>query len=146
MANTLSNSGRNGFALGSWSWLTGTWVPYILGSFAAVGGLATYQKLSDFGAAVLAARGTYLTGLAATRGECIAASTIIGAVGSVSGGPTGVYVGLFLEASAAVPASQLSWFVGLIDTASVTPFLPNAGDIQILWDPSSNPVSRVFTL
>lgn len=146
MANALADSGRDGFAKASWSWTLGTWVPYILGSFAAVGGLATYQKLSDFGSGVLAARGTYLTNLVATRGECIAASTIIGAVGSVSGGPTGVYVGLFLEASAAVPASQLTWFVGLIDTASVVPFLPNGGDIQILWDPSTSPISRVFKL
>lgn len=145
MANALSDSGRDGFAKASWSWTTGTWVPYFLGSFAAVGGLATFQKLSDFGSGVLAARGTYLTGLVATRGECIAASTIVGAVGS-PGAATAVYLGLFLEASAAAPASQLTWFVGLIDTASVVPFLPNGGDVAVLWDSSTSPISRVFKL
>lgn len=145
MANTLTDPGRNGFLSGSWSWLTGTWVPYVLGSFDT-GLVATGLKLSDFASGVFRARGTYLTALAATRGEAIAASTVIGAVGSAGQAATAAYIGLFLEASAGAPASQLTWFVGLIDTASVVPFLPNGGDIAVLFDPSTNPVSRVFKL
>jgi hypothetical protein len=102
------------------------------------------SQLSDFGAGVFVARGTYLTSLVGTQGIAGAASTIVGAVGS-AGAATAVYLGLFLEASAGAPASQLTWFVGLVDTASVLPFLPNGGDIQILWDNSVAP-TRVFKL
>lgn len=143
MGNQLfDNGGRNGFLSGSYSWLLGTWVTYVVGSFHP-GLLATGLKISDFGAGVFYARGTYLTGLTATTGVANAASTLVGAVGSQGQAATAVALMLVLEASQAAPASQCDWLVGYIDTASVVPFLPNGGDAAVLWDPGA---SKIFKL
>lgn len=141
MANALSDAGRNGFLSASYSWPGGTWVPYILGSFNA-GLLATGAKLSDFGSGVFRARGTYLTNRTASAGVADADDTVIGAVGS-GGAATGVYIALFLEASGGAVSSDCAWFAAAIDTASVIPFLPNGGDLSVVWDNAS---SRIFKL
>ena len=141
MANQLFDTGRDGFLRASYSALTGTWVPYIFGSFHP-GLLATAVKVSDFGSGVFISRGTYLAGVTATTGVFDANDTVIGAVGS-GGAATAVSIVLVNEASQAVPASQLSWVVGFIDTASVVPFVPNGGDVSVVWD---NGASRIFKL
>lgn len=141
MANQLFDPGRDGFLRGSYSWLAGTWVPYIFGSFNA-GLLATGLKVSDFGSGVFISRGTYLTSLTATTGVADAADTTIGAVGS-AGAATAVAIVLVLEASQAAPASNCDWVVGYIDTASVLPFLPNGGDINVTW---ANTTNKIFKL
>lgn len=139
--NQLFDTGRNGFLSASYTWPLGTWVPYIFGSFHS-GLLATALKVSDFGSGVLIARGTYLTTKTATVGIADADDTIIAAVGS-AGAATGVSICLILEASQAVPASQLCWVGAFIDTASVIPFVPNGGDIQVIWDNTANKIFKL---
>lgn len=141
MANAHFDTGRDGFLRGSYAALAATWVPYIVGSFHP-GLLATAVKLSDLGAGVFFARGTYLTGLTASAGVFDAADTVVGGVGS-GGAPTAVAIVLVVEASQVAPASQCAFLIGYVDTASVVPFVPNGGDVSVAWD---NGASRIFKL
>lgn len=140
MANILTNTGREGFLVASQGWkagsVPGTWVPYIIGSWAgpAAGGVF----LSDIPAAVWRARGTYLANKTTASGIADADDTIIAAVGS-AGSATAVAIVLINETS----ASNTSLFGAYIDTATGLPFLPNGGDVQIVWDNGAN---KIFQL
>lgn len=140
MANVLPNSARAGFLAASMGWLAGsvpgTWVPYIVGSMGNTP--ADLVFLSDITSAVWRARGTYLTSKTIASGIADAADTIIAGVGS-AGSATAHYIVLVNETG----ASQTSMVGPVIDTASGLPFLPNGGDIQIVWDDGSN---RIFKL
>lgn len=139
MANFLFPSGREGFLVASQGWVAGsvpgTWVPYIIGSWNVD---QTKVFLSDIPAAVWRARGTYLVSKTTASGIADAADTTIAAVGS-AGSATAVAIILVNETG----ASQTSLLGAYIDTASALPFLPNGGDIPVVWD---NGASRIFAL
>jgi hypothetical protein len=136
VANSLYDAGRQAFLSASISWLTATVVPYLVGSYAI--NLAADTFLSDIPAAAWRARGTYLTSRTAAAGVADAADTTVANVGS-AGSATAVYLALVAETG----ASQSSLLIAAIDTASVLPFLPNGGDINIVWDNAAN---RIFKL
>lgn len=141
MANQLfDQGGRNAFLVGSANWTGGSWVPYFVGSMNA-GLLATAALLSDIPAAVFRARGTYLTARTATSGIADAADTMVAAVGS-AGAATAVAIMLVREGADPV-ASTSCLVVGYIDTASVLPFLPNGGDVNIVWDDGANKIFKL---
>lgn len=140
MANILTDPGRAGFLAASYGWTAGsvgaTWVPYIFGSMGvAVAGL---RNLSDIPVAVWRARGTYLTSKTTASGIAAAADTTLAGVGS-AGSATAVYIGLVLETG----ASQNDIVGAMIDTATGLPFLPNGGDIQIVWDTGANKIFKL---
>lgn len=140
MANQLPNAARAGFLTASMGWLAGsvpgTWVPYIVGSMGNA--LADLVFLSDITSAVWRARGTYLTSKTVASGIADAADTLVPAVGS-AGSATAHYIVLVNETG----ASQSSLVGPVIDTATGLPFLPNGGDINIVWDDGAN---RIFKL
>lgn len=140
MANQLTDTGREGFLVASQGWVAGsvpgTWVPYIVGSMGNT--LNSIVFLSDITSAVWRARGTYLSSKTTASGIADAADTIVPAVGS-AGSATAVYIILVNETN----ASNTSLVGAVIDTATGLPFLPNGGDIQIVWDNGSN---RIFKL
>jgi hypothetical protein len=143
MANTLTNSGRAAFLTASMGWLAGsvpgTWVPYIVGSFAPVPADLVFLSDIPFAAgAAWRARGTYLVSKTVASGIADAADTIVAGVGS-AGSATAVYIVLVNETN----ASNTSLIGAVIDTASGLPFLPNGGDISIAWDDGA---SRIFKL
>lgn len=140
MPNILTDSGRAAFLAGSQAWLAasvpGTHVPYIVGSMGVTP--AGIVFLSDIPAAVWRARGTYLANKTVASGIADADDTIVAAVGS-AGSATAVYVVLVNETA----ASNTSLVTAVIDTATGMPFLPNGGDVQIVWDAGAN---RIFKL
>lgn len=141
MANQLFKAGRAAFAAGSVNWLGnapgGTVVPYVMGSFdPALVGNAVF--LSDIPAAVWRARGTYLTGRTVASGICDADDTTIVNVGS-AGSATAHNLVLVSETG----ASQTSLLIHNADVASVLPFLPNGGDLSLVFDNGAN---RIFVL
>lgn len=140
MANLLTDTGREGFLVASYGWKAGsvpaTWVPYIFGSMGVTPAGVVF--LSDIPAAVWRARGTYLTGKTTASGIADADDTTLVGVGS-AGSATAVYIGLVCETG----ASQTSLVGGFIDTATGLPFLPNGGDINVVWDSGAN---RIFKL
>ena len=140
MANLLTDTGREAFLVASYGWkagsLPGTWVPYIVGSMGnAPGGIVL---LSDITAAVWRARGTYLVNKTTASGIADADDTIVAAVGS-AGSATAVSVILVNETN----ASNTSLVGPFIDIATGIPFLPNGGDVQLVWDAGAN---RIFKL
>ena len=140
MANQLTNTGREGFLVASQGWLAGsvpgTHVPYILGSMGnAVPGIVF---LSDITSAVWRARGTYLVSKTTASGIADAADTTLAGVGS-AGSATAVYIALVNETG----ASQTSLVTAVIDTASGLPFLPNGGDVQIVFDDGANKIFKL---
>jgi len=140
MANQLTNSGRAGFLTASMGWLAGsvpgTWVPYITGSMGNV--LSDIVFLSDITVAVWRARGTYLVTKTVASGIAGAADTMVAAVGS-GGSATAHYIVLVNETG----ASQSSLVGAVIDTATGLPFLPNGGDINIVWDTGANKIFKL---
>lgn len=140
MANALTNTGREAFLVASYGWkagsVPGTWVPYIVGSMGNVA--ADIVFLSDITSAVWRARGTYLTTKTTASGIADADDTTVVGVGS-AGSATAVYIILVNETG----ASQTSLVGAVIDTATGLPFLPNGGDVQIVWDSGAN---RIFKL
>ena len=141
MANQLQDSARAGFLTASMGWLAGsvpgTWVPYIFGSFNS-GLFQTAVFLSDLPVAAWRARGTYLINKTVASGIADADDTLVAAVGS-AGSATAHYIVLVNETN----ASQTSLLGAIIDTATGLPFLPNGGDINVVWDNLSN---RIFKL
>ena len=140
MANLLTDTGREAFLVASYGWKAGsvpaTWTPYIVGSMGnAPGGIVF---LSDITSAVWRARGTYLANKTTASGIADADDTLVAAVGS-AGSATAVYIVLVNETN----ASNTSLVGAVIDTATGLPFLPNGGDIQIVWDAGAN---RIFKL
>lgn len=140
MANQLTDTGREGFLVASHGWqagsVPGTWVPYIVGSMGNV--LNSIVFLSDIPVAVWRARGTYLVTKTTASGIADAADTVVAAVGS-AGSATAVYIVAVNETN----ASNTSLVGFVVDTATGMPFLPNGGDIQVVWD---NGASRIFKL
>lgn len=140
MANALTNTGREGFLVASQGWkagsVPGTWVPYIVGSMGNVA--ADIVFLSDITSAVWRARGTYLTSKTTASGIADAADTMVAGVGS-AGSATAHYVVLVNETG----ASQTSLVGAVIDTASGLPFLPNGGDVNIVWDDGANKIFKL---
>jgi hypothetical protein len=140
VANLLTDTGREAFLVASYGWKAGsvpaTWTPYILGSMGnAPGGIVF---LSDVTSAVWRARGTYLVNKTTASGIADADDTIVAAVGS-AGSATAHYIILVNETG----ASQTSLVGAVIDTATGLPFLPNGGDISVVWDAGAN---RIFKL
>ena len=139
MANALFNPARAGFLTASMGWLAGsvpgTWVPYIVGSWNRDDSAVF---LSDIPVAVWRARGTYLTSKTVASGIADAADTTVAGVGS-AGSATAVYIVAVNETN----ASQTSLLGFIVDTASGLPFLPNGGDVNIVWDDGAN---RIFKL
>jgi hypothetical protein len=140
VANLLTDTGREAFLVASYGWKAGsvpaTWTPYILGSMGnAPGGIVF---LSDVTSAVWRARGTYLVNKTTASGIADADDTIVAAVGS-AGSATAHYIILVNETG----ASQTSLVGAVIDTATGLPFLPNGGDISVVWDSGAN---RIFKL
>jgi hypothetical protein len=139
MANALFNPARAGFLTASMGWLAGsvpgTWVPYIMGSWNRDDSAVF---LSDIPAAVWRARGTYLVSKTVASGIADAADTTLAGVGS-AGSATAVYIVAVNETN----ASQTSLLGFIIDTASGLPFLPNGGDVNVVWDDGAN---RIFKL
>lgn len=141
MANALTDKGREGFLVGSVNWggNLATWVPYIVGSWnPSIVGASSARFLSDIPAAVWRARGTYLTTQAPITGVASAANTAVAAVGS-AGSATAHYIVLVNETG----ASQTSLLGAVIDTATGLPFLPNGGDISIVWDTAANCIFKL---
>ena len=140
MANQLTNTGREGFLAASYGWKSGslpaTWTPYIMGSMGNV--LSDIVFLSDITSAVWRARGTYLANKTTASGIADADDTVLVGVGS-AGSATAVYIVLVNETN----ASNTSLVGAVIDTAMGLPFLPNGGDVQLVWDSGS---SRIFKL
>lgn len=140
MANQLTNTGREGFLVASYGWkagsLPGTWVPYIVGSMGNV--LSDIVFLSDITSAVWRARGTYLANKTTASGIADADDSTLVGVGS-SGSATAHYVVLINETG----ASQTSLVGAVIDTATGLPFLPNGGDVQIVWDSGTNKIFKL---
>lgn len=140
MANLLTDTGREAFLVASYGWKAGsvpaTWTPYIVGSFSnAPGGIVF---LSDININAWRARGTYLVNRTTASGIADADDTLVAAVGS-AGSATAVYIILVNETG----ASNTSLVGAVVDTATGLPFLPNGGDIQIVWDQGA---SRIFKL
>jgi hypothetical protein len=140
MPNILTDTGREAFLVASQGWKAGslpaTHVPYIIGSMGnAPGGIVF---LSDITAAVWRARGTYLVNKTTASGIADADDTIVAAVGS-AGSATAVSIILVNETN----ASNTSLVTAVIDVATGLPFLPNGGDIQLVFDSGSN---RIFKL
>jgi hypothetical protein len=140
MANILTNTGREGFLVASQGWkagsVPGTWVPYIVGSMAAVP--ADIVFLSDININAWRARGTYLTTKTTASGIADADDTTLVGVGS-AGSATAVYIILVNETN----ASQTSLVGAVIDTATGLPFLPNGGDVQVVWDSGANKIFKL---
>lgn len=140
MANQLTDTGREGFLVASYGWKSGsvpaTWVPYIVGSMGNT--LNSIVFLSDVTSAVWRARGTYLANKTTASGIADADDTVVAAVGS-AGSATAMYILLVNETG----ASNTSLVGAVIDTATGLPFLPNGGDVQIVWDAGAN---RIFKL
>ncbi len=140
MANVLTNTGREGFLVASQGWkagsLPGTWVPYIVGSFAPAP--ADLVFLSDIPIAAWRARGTYLTTKTTASGIADADDTTLVGVGS-AGSATAVYVVLVNETA----ASNTSLVGAVIDTATGLPFLPNGGDVSVAWDNGANKIFKL---
>jgi hypothetical protein len=140
VANQLTDTGREGFLVASYGWKAGslpaTWTPYIVGSMGNT--LNSIVFLSDITSAVWRARGTYLANKTTASGIADSDDTIVPAVGS-AGSATAVYIVLVNETN----ASNTSLVGAVIDTATGLPFLPNGGDIQIVWDNGAN---RIFKL
>ena len=67
-----------------------------------------------------------------------AADTLVAAVGS-AGSATAHYIVLVNETG----ASQSSLIGPVIDTATGLPFLPNGGDINIVWDDGANKIFKL---
>lgn len=139
MTSFLFPAARAGFLGGSQAWpaasVPGTWVPYMLGSWAVD---QTVTFLSDIPAAVWRARGTYLVSKTIASGIADAADTTIAAVGS-AGSATAVAILLVNESG----ASNTSLLGAYIDSATGLPFLPNGADVPVVWDNGAN---RIFAL
>lgn len=141
MANQLPNAARAAFLTASMGWLAGsvpaTWVPYILGSVnSALWGSAVF--LSDVVSGVWRARGTYLTGKTVASGIADAADTTVVGVGS-AGSATAHWILLVNESG----ASDTSLLGPAIDTASGLPFLPNGGDVSVVFDDGANKIFKL---
>lgn len=140
MPNILTNTGREGFLVASYGWKAGsvpaTWTPYIVGSMGNVA--ADIVFLSDITSAVWRARGTYLVTKTTASGIADAADTVVAAVGS-AGSATAVYIILVNETG----ASQTSLVGAVMDVATGLPFLPNGGDIQIVFDSGANLIFKL---
>lgn len=140
MANQLFDSGRDAFARGSvGGWLTGTIVPYFVGSFdPALRSTAVF--VSDLPVGVYRARGTYLVGKIASAGVVGATDTIINAPSNAA-----TLLGLLHVVEAGNPVSSaVSLVIHIADTASVLPMSPNGGDIQVSYAPLAS--SGIFKL
>jgi len=140
MANLLTDTGREAFLVASQGWKAGsvpaTHVPYIIGSMGnAPGGIVF---LSDITSAVWRARGTYLVSKTTASGIADAADTLIAGVGS-AGSATAVSIILVNETG----ASQSSLVTAVIDVASGLPFLPNGGDVNIVFDDGANKIFKL---
>lgn len=140
MANLLPNAARAGFLTASMGWLAGsvpgTWTPYIVGSFAPLP--ADLVFLSDIPIGAWRARGTYLVSKTVASGIADAADTTVAGVGS-AGSATAVYIVLVNETA----ASNTSLVGPVIDTASGLPFLPNGGDVNLVWDDAANKIFKL---
>lgn len=142
MANQLFDTGREGFLVASMGWkagsVPGTWVPYIIGSWALSQTAVFLSDIPFAAGAVWRARGTYLTNKTTASGIADADDTIIAAVGS-AGSATAVAIILVNETS----ASNTSLLGAYIDTATGMPFLPNGGDISIVFDSGANKIFKL---
>lgn len=142
MANQLFDTGREGFLVASQGWkagsVPGTWVPYIIGSWTLSQTAVFLSDIPFAAGAVWRARGTYLTTKTTASGIADADDTVIAAVGS-AGSATAVAIILVNETN----ASQTSLLGAYIDTATGLPFLPNGGDIQIVWDSGANKIFKL---
>jgi len=140
MPNILTDTGRETFLVASQGWKAGsvpaTHVPYIIGSMGNVPGDIVF--LSNIPAAVWRARGTYLVSKTTASGIADAADTLLAGVGS-AGSATAVSIILVNETN----ASQTSLVTAVIDVASGLPFLPNGGDVNIVWDDGANKILKL---
>lgn len=140
MANLLTDTGREAFLVASYGWKAGsvpaTWAPYIIGSMGnAPGGIVF---LSDITSAVWRARGTYLVNRTTASGVADADDTIVAAVGS-AGSATAVSIILVNETN----ASNTSLVGAVVDVATGLPFLPNGGDISLVFDAGANKIFKL---
>lgn len=130
MPKFLFDFGRDGFLVGSLTWMTGTIVPYIVSSYAQNASLNTFLSDIPQTGNMWKARATYLAGRGHIAGIATAASSmLVPAVGS-GGAATAVAVVLVNETG----ASNTSLLISYDDTVSGLPFVPNGADVQIDWN------------
>lgn len=134
MANTLYNLGRQAFLEGSIDWLTDTIQVYLVAN-TYTPNLSADQFVADLGANTVSSPQT-LTGTTTTAGVADANDITFPTVGA---GSTVQYLVIYKF----VTNNNDSPLIALIDIATGLPISTSGGDINIVWDNSSNKIFKL---
>ncbi|AEA27931.1 hypothetical protein Psed_5804 [Pseudonocardia dioxanivorans CB1190] len=135
MANALYNKGREKFLRGEISWNTDTIKAVLVDAADYTVSLTTHEFLSDIPTGGRVATTAALTSKTTTDGVADAADpTFAGASGDQS-----EYIVLYKDTGSAATSP----LIGLIDTATGLPVLPNTGDIAVVFDNGANKIFKL---
>lgn len=135
MANQHYDNGLRNFLEGNIAWLTDNIKVVLVDGADYSPSIATHDALDDIVAGARVATSGNLTGKTSTGGVADASDITINAVT----GDEFEYLVLYKDSG----VESTSWLIGIIDTATNLPLVPNGGNVTISWDPGAN---RIFKL
>lgn len=135
MANSLYDSGREGFLGGTIDWDSDAIDVHLIDAADYTVDLANHDFLDDVAAGARVATSSALTSKTITAGVADAADVTLS---SVSGDQS---EGILINVDSGVEST--SELIGYIDTATGLPVTPNGGDITITWDSGANKIFKL---
>lgn len=135
MANAHYDNGLRNFLEGNIAWLTDTIKLVLVDGADYSPSLATHDALDDIPVAARVAVSGAFSAKSSTGGVADAGDVTLTAVT----GDEFEYIAIFKDSG----VESTSWLIGLIDTATNLPLIPNGGNVTVAWDNGAN---RIFKL
>lgn len=135
MANALYARGRNKFLTGNIAWLTDNIKGVLVDYGAYTVNLTTHEFLSDIAVGARIATSPNLANKTAVDGVADADDITFPNVT----GPTGEAVVLYKDTG----VDSTSPLIGIIDSATNLPIIPNSGPIAVQWDNGANKIFKL---
>lgn len=135
MANTHYDNGLRNFLEGNIAWLTDTIKLVLVDGADYSPSVATHDALDDIPVAARVAISGAFASKSSTGGVADAGDVTLTSVT----GDEFEYIVLFKDSG----VESTSWLIGIIDTATNLPLIPNGGNVTVAWDNGTN---RIFKL
>ncbi len=135
MANAHYDNGLRNFLEGNIAWLTDNIKLVLVDGADYSPSLATHDALDDIPVAARVATSGNFAAKSSTGGIADAGDVTLTSVT----GDEFEYIAIFKDSG----VEATSWLIGLIDTATNMPLIPNGGNVTVAWDNGAN---RIFKL
>lgn len=135
MANSLFDSGRNGFLTGSVDWDTNTFALYLVDHGTDTPNVTTDDNIDDIAAGARIGSKATLTTSAPGGGVADANDVTINTVSGNSAESIVIFKDTGVESTGTLAV--------YLDSATGLPVTPNGGNISIVWDNGANKIFKL---